>query len=134
MKSRGGFVSNSSTSSFVILGVGISDDAGMRKITEGSSYTLKCKTFGCPDKFKRLDVIWGYNGVFVGKVFQKWQAFNKEDNTFTVGRDSPQDASDGLLFMRRHPSYDSDGIKKALEPLGLWDEDAFGVYCGTVND
>ena len=134
MKSRTGFVSNSSSSSFVILGVGITDERGKRMIQDGSRYTLKHRVFGCSDKFKNLDVVWNYNGVVVGKVFQEWQALDKEKNTFTVGRDSPQDASDGLLFMRRHPSSDSDGIQKVLEPLGLWNEDVFGVYCGTVND
>lgn len=134
MRTRDGFVSNSSSTSFVILGVGITDEMGRRIIQEGSRYTLKHKMWGCPRKFKGLDVIWDYNGAIVGKCLHQWQALDKKKNTFAVGRHPSQDASDAVLFMHKHASSDSDSIKKALAPLGLWNEDSFGVYCGTVNN
>jgi len=119
MKIRNGFVSNSSTASFVIFGIKIASDKLYSK-TEVDEYGDKATI---PEydrdngvlKESKLQVIDDYAGkayIGIGEEGDECglaNGFQKVDQT-TIEK-----------------------IKAALEPLGLWDEKSLGLYYGTVQ-
>ena len=132
MKTRIGFVSNSSSSSFVILGVSISekDRARLHELTQLSPRDYR-------SKLKGLDIISASGKTIIGKKSLKWNApdrnFKRPDNNDTT-LSSPSMSFHGrtcVMFMPKFIGEEDLKIKKVLEPLGLWNDDQFGVYCGT---
>jgi hypothetical protein len=106
MKIRSGFVSNSSTSSFVILGVKISENK-FRKITGNIDLYEPITKSYCG-----LTVSDDGNGNILIGIGDKWS------DTDTI--------SDGSFSMR-----DIDKLKENLEKHGLMSAGKFGLYYGT---
>ena len=72
MKIRLGFVSNSSTSSFCIHGIGLDDDVGVDHI-------LRAKEI-CPDNFKKLlDTYASYKGEYYKNLYNNLRTIDTDE-------------------------------------------------------
>ena len=111
MKVRSGFVSNSSSSSFVLVGLDLTGEMEPDELEEHEQYD--------DDKMKLagIDVFFGADDqVFVGEGAYGEENMGAPDFSMGLGR-----------INRLH-----DMMKKKLEPLGLWDENGFGVHSGYI--
>jgi hypothetical protein len=109
MKTRNGFVSNSSSSSFVIVGLNLTGK--VKNLYEYEKYDEGKETFA---GFKTIRG--GNSELFVG-----------------MGEEGGENEGAPTTFIElKDVAKLHDDMKAALEPLGLWDEKGFGVHSGNV--
>jgi hypothetical protein len=118
MKTRNGFVSNSSSSSFVIVGVRIS----YKKLFDKNK----------KDKYGDDSPIAGFDRDR-SKIGKLQVVTDDGDKAYIGVGDVASSEEEGFnnSFTRLDDEL-KQNVKETLEPLGLWDETKFGLYIGTV--
>jgi len=116
MKTRTGFVSNSSTSSFVIVGVKVPRKKLFTKLMEDDENLdddEPIDEFDGDSDLSGLAVVQDYEGevAYIGEGDQSWDS--------------------GCRFIKMDNKIKKK-VEKILKPLGLWNEKKFGIYSGTI--
>jgi hypothetical protein len=116
MKTRNGFVSNSSTSSFVIVGVKVDYD--------------KLFTNNNTDHYGYREPIVGFDRD--NSKFGKLRVITDDGTNAYIGFGAEYESPDCEKEFIKLEENVMQQVKEALEPVGLWDENKFGLYYGVV--
>ena len=140
MKVRNGFVSNSSTTSFVVVGIPIPNDVlwKTKKIR-----TCRCKIKGvfCP----KHGSLWTVDRPVPAKGFSLGEGFSLANGTFQ-GLGVCRHEDKWFAFAAKAQALDrsaelsledlvnvgaeKEKIRAVLEPLGLWQDASFKIWAG----
>ncbi len=138
MKIRKGFVSNSSTSSFIVIGVTVDTD---QLYTKKEVRNCECDLEGleslyCPKCGKETmttesDPIPAFKNENSIGDFEVHDMYNEVSVIAIPGTyDYNSDYGMEKINVPENIAELKEQMKIALEPLGLWEEDSFGIWYG----